>query len=161
MKRKKILENSKSSGISHRRLSRSVVKSFNDQKCLFCQNDEGKGHLHECMTEARDLAVKQAFQDCSESLTLYKIRYERALNARAGDIKYHTSCWVEHIDRRVKDFDEVSGNVTSVVVDNENNGMEVYPSTQEKYEEDKPFENKNNTIIAVTMHEIIHGVDYS
>ena len=95
------------------------------------------GHLHECMTEARDLALKQAFQDCSESLALYKIRYERALDARAGDIKYHISYWVEHIDRRVTDFDEVSDNVTSVVVDIENNGMEVYPSTQEEYEKDK------------------------
>ena len=79
---------------------------------MFCQNDEGMGHLHECMTEGRNLALKQAFQNCSESLALYKIRYERALDARAGDIKYHTSCSVEHIDHRVKDFDEVSDNVT-------------------------------------------------
>ena len=85
------------------------------------------GHLNECMTGARDLALKQAFQNCSESLALYKIRYERALDARADDIKYHTSCWVEHIVRRVKYFDEVSDNVTSIVVDNENNGMEVLP----------------------------------
>ena len=49
--------------------------------------------------------------------------------------------------------------VTAVVVDNENNGMEVYPSTQEEYEKDKTLENKNNTIIAVAMHEIIHGVE--
>ena len=89
-------------------------------------------HLHECMTEASDLALKQAFQDCSESLAIYKIRYEKAFDVRAGNIKYHTSCWVENIDRRVKDFDEVSDNVTSVVVDDENNGMEVYPSTQEE-----------------------------
>ena len=69
----------------HHCLSRSVVKPFDDQKCLFCRNEEGMGHLHECMTEARDLALKQAFLDCSESLALYNIRYERALDASAGD----------------------------------------------------------------------------
>ena len=29
-------------------------------------------------------------------------------DARAGDIKYHTLCWIEHIDCHVKDFDEVA-----------------------------------------------------
>ena len=159
--KEKILKTPKSSRISHRRLSRSVVKTFDDQKYLFCQNNDGMGHLHECMMEARDLTLKKVFQNCSESLALYKIRYERVLDACAGDIKYHTSCWVEHIDCRVKDFAEISDNVTSVVVDNENNGTEVYPSTQEEYEKDKTLENENNTIIAVAMHETIHDVEIS
>ena len=34
-----------------------------------------------------------------------------------------------------------------------------YLSTQEEYEKDKTLENKNNTIIAVALHEIIHGVE--
>ena len=69
------------------------------------------GELHECMTEARDLKLKQAFEDCPASLALYTIRYERALDARAGDIKYHTLCWIEHVDRRIKDFEEACPSV--------------------------------------------------
>ena len=37
--------------------------------------------------------------------------------------------------------------------------MEVYPSTQKEYEKDETLVNKNNTMIAVAMHEIIHEVE--
>ena len=39
------------------------------------------------------------------SLGAYKIRYERAADATAGDLKYHSSCWRDIIFKRVKDFD--------------------------------------------------------
>ena len=144
---------------SQPRLSRSSVKPFNRQRCLFCQN-EGMGELHECMTEARALKLKQAFEDCPASLALYKIRYERALDARAGDIKYHTLCWIEHVDRRIKDFEEACPSVDIPG----NKGIDKGEGQGSSSQEDfgcSTNNKKNDTIIALVMYEIIHGVEIS
>ena len=140
------------------RLSRSSVQPFDYQKCLFCQTDESIEHLHECMAEARDVALKQAFLDCPESLAVYKIRYERALDARAGDIKYHTSCWVEHIDRCIKDFQKINDNVIPLIV-TESNIMEVEQSVEGENKGGNLLSNKDNIINALVMQEIIGGVE--
>ena len=45
--------------------------------------------------------MKEAFEECPESLALYKIRTSHAFDGMAGDIKYHHSCWRNIIDKRV------------------------------------------------------------
>ena len=54
-----------------------------------------------------DSELKMAFRDSPISLGAYKIHYERAADATAGDLKYHSSCWQDIIFKRVKDFDEI------------------------------------------------------
>ena len=41
-------------------------------------------------------------------MEVYRIRSEKALDSRAGDLKYHSSCWNKHIMRRVPDFPVVN-----------------------------------------------------
>ena len=163
IKRKRDKQIKKESPVaSQPRLSRSSVKPFDHQRCLFCQNDERMGELQECMTEARDLKLKQAFEDCPASLALYKIRYERALDAHAGDIKYHTLCWIEHVDRRIKDFEEACPSVAIPGNKGIDKGKGQGSSSQEDFACNTNMgEKKNDTIIALVMYEIIHGVEIS
>ena len=56
------------------------------------------------MQDSKDIILKQAFNDCPVKLSVFKIRCEKALDARAGDLKYHSICWHQYITARVPEF---------------------------------------------------------
>ena len=83
------------------KISRKVTKSFNKELCLFCQIDlENESSFNLCQ-DSRDAALKEALEECPNSLSLYKIRSSHAFDGMAGDLKYHHSCWRNVIDKRV------------------------------------------------------------
>ena len=73
--------------------------------CLFCQENIEE-HVHEITQDSEDETLKEAFEDSPVTLEvyIYRISSEKALDSRAGDLKYHNSCWNKHIMRRVPDF---------------------------------------------------------
>ena len=56
------------------------------------------------MQDSKDIILKQAFNDCPVKLSVFKIHCEKALDARAGDLKYHSICWHQYITARVPEF---------------------------------------------------------
>ena len=84
------------------RVTRSSLTTFNEKLCLFCQ--KGNEEVHEIMQDSKDTILKQAFKECPVTLETFKIRSEKALGARAGDLKYHATCWNKYINRCVPDF---------------------------------------------------------
>ena len=78
---------------SSKRLTCSSVEPFNKFCCFFCQGDM-KEDLHEVTTykKLRTVLEKAKWPHLT-------IRYNSAIDARAGDFKYHTSCWVKYVDR--------------------------------------------------------------
>ena len=72
-------------------------------KCFFYQ-EETSENPHQITQDSKDSELKMAFRDSPISLGTYKIRYERAADATAGDLKYHSSCWRDIIFKRVKDW---------------------------------------------------------
>ena len=85
------------------RVTRSSLTTFNEKLCLFCQ-EKGNEEVHEIMQDSKDTILKQAFKECPVTLETFKIRSEKALDARAGDLNYHATCWNKYINRRVPDF---------------------------------------------------------
>ena len=94
----------KSCSVQAPKVSRRETISFNNFFCLFCQMDiPGEPLFSVCQT-SQNQVLKEAFQECPTSLALYSIRSSPAYDARAGDIKYHNSCWRKIIDRRTPEI---------------------------------------------------------
>ena len=91
------------SRLNSSRVTRSSLTTFNEKLCLFCQ-EKGNKEVHEIMQDSKDTILKQAFKECPVTLETFKIRSEKALDTRAGDLKYHATCWNKYINRRVPDF---------------------------------------------------------
>ena len=87
------------------RISRQQTTTFDRQLCLFCQGRLPGESLYNLCQTSRDGILKVAFAECPESLALYKIRCSHAFDGMAGDIKYHQSCWRDHIDKRVPEHE--------------------------------------------------------
>ena len=76
---------------SSKRLACSNVEPFNRLCCFFCQGDM-KEDLHEVSMFNRNKKLHSVLEKVKwPHLT---IQYNSAIDARAGDFKYHTSCWV-------------------------------------------------------------------
>ena len=114
------------------RVTRSSLTTFNEKLCLFCQERKGNEEVHEIMQDSKDTILKQAFKECPVTLETFKIRSEKALDARAGDLKYHATCWNKYINRRVPDFpSEENLELLEAMLDSFNDtlGIEEEPST--------------------------------
>ena len=67
------------------------------------------------MVETRDGELKQAPQECPESLAVVWMRFEQAFDSRAGDIVYHdTSFVVLYLTRRTHDYSQLPPSQTGV-----------------------------------------------
>ena len=65
-----------------------------------------KEDLHEVTTFNRNKKLRTVLEMAKwPHLT---IRYNSAIDARAGDFKYHTSCWVKYVDRGVDESSNVN-----------------------------------------------------
>ena len=94
------LHSRKETTLKGTRLNRSVVLLFNYEKCLFCQGGNESGVLHDIQADTKDIQLKTAFYECPVALQVYKIRSLGALDAMAGELKYHQSCWNKIIVNR-------------------------------------------------------------
>ena len=82
-------------------ISRSSMPSFDRENCFLCQiNSFETVHLISQFSKNEELL--NAFKESPVALGIYKIHYERTLDATAGDLKYHTSCWRNIIFKREK-----------------------------------------------------------
>ena len=81
-----------------RRLSRSAVPTYDPEKCIFCQTTLNE-RLHECMQDSRDEELKQALADCPQTLGIFRVRFERACVARAGDKVSQQLLDIKHLYR--------------------------------------------------------------
>ena len=70
--------------------------------------EETNEKTHRASSEARDQQIKQAFQIAPRTLAPVKVRFEAAVDASAGEIRYHQSCWVKAIERARSDYPLVS-----------------------------------------------------
>ena len=77
-------------------------KAFKKELCLFWQIDLEHESSFSICQDSRDAAPKEALlEECSNSLSLYKIRSSHVFDGMAGDLKYHQTCWRNVIDKRV------------------------------------------------------------
>ena len=61
------------------------------------------------MSDARDNQLRDAFQVVPFTLAPLKVRFDHDVDATAGEIKYHKSCWTKSIIRVMRGFEgEVS-----------------------------------------------------
>lgn len=84
---------------------RSSVNLYDKSLCIFCQTNKPE-QLHEVTSKNRDNQLKKAFSIAPKSTEYFRIRYNHAHDARAGDVKYHTSCWETNVTRAVPDFSD-------------------------------------------------------
>ena len=78
---------------------------FIDTSYIICQEDSIS--LHAIHSDVRDTQLKKAFDIAPQSLAMAKVRFEKARDAHAGDILYHTSCWEKHVTRCTSDFKSI------------------------------------------------------
>ena len=83
------LHSRKESTLKGKQLNRSVAPLFNYEKCLFCQEGNESGVLHDIQADTKDIQLKTAFHECPVALQVYKIHSLGALDAMAGELKYH------------------------------------------------------------------------
>ena len=74
---------------------------FDRENCLLCQNNSFET-VHLISQFSKNEELLNAFKESPVALGIYKIHYERTLDATAGDLKYHTSCWRNIIFKREK-----------------------------------------------------------
>ena len=60
-----------------------------------------------------DNELKLAFEECSSSLEIFRIRWEGAFDAMAREIKYHRPCWNKYIRDRVPESTKSNTSVPS------------------------------------------------
>lgn len=90
------------SPILHKTLRKSVVP-FDQSFCFFCQKGEfieELGKLHDVETKNSGIRLKAAVERLESDI--YSIRLSSAIDpadARAIDVKYHLSCWIQKVDR--------------------------------------------------------------
>ena len=110
--------NNKATLRENKRLSCSVLPVYEKDKCMFYQLDENeKLHVlgtNKKLEETRDSELKQALQECPESLAVVRIRFERAFDSRAGDIAYHETCYVSGVTRHTPDYSQSPPSQTEV-----------------------------------------------
>lgn len=107
-----------------KKLTRSQVGPFSIERCLFCQ-DSDISSLHSVMQDSMDNELKSAFDECPNSLEIYRIRWEGAFDAVAREVKYHRNCWNKYILDRVPEKQRTTTQVESIInhdvsVENEN-----------------------------------------
>ena len=66
------------------------------------------------MVETRDGELKQAPQECPESLPVVWIHFEQAFDSRAGNIVYHDTSFVADVTRRTLDYSQSPPSQTEV-----------------------------------------------
>ena len=77
------------------------------------------------MKDSMDDELKSAFDECPNSLEIYRIRWEGAFDTMAREVKYHRSCWNKYIRDRAPEKQRTTTQVESIInhdvsVDNEN-----------------------------------------
>ena len=76
-----------------RRLTKSQVNSFHVTLCIFCQ-ERNKEQLQSAMQDYMDIELKVAFEECTNGLERFRIRWEGTFDARAREIKgEQTKIW--------------------------------------------------------------------
>ena len=63
--------------------------------------------------------MKDVFAECPESLALDKIRCSHACDSMVSDIKYHSLCWRDIIDKWVPEHEVIEANKTDESVSND------------------------------------------
>ena len=86
--------------------TRSNKTPFDHLKCVICQEDKYE-KLHAAHPDARSEQLQNALQVAPSSLADVLVRCEKARDAHAGDILYHTTCWETRIIRCKPDFGPV------------------------------------------------------
>ena len=80
---------------------------------IFCQECDNE-QLHNIMQDSMDYELKLAFEECSSSLEIFRIRWEGAFDAMAREIKYHRRCWNKYIQDRVPESTKSNTSVPSL-----------------------------------------------
>ena len=64
--------------------------------------------------EKRESELNQALQECSESLVVVRMRFERAFDSRAGDILCHDTCYFAGVTRCTTNYPQSPCSQTEV-----------------------------------------------
>ena len=78
-----------------KRTTRSSLDNYDNSMCFFCQKDIGH-NLYNLRTINRSTMIKNAIE--KQGNEVLRIRFNSAIDAHAGDMKYHTSCMVSNVD---------------------------------------------------------------
>ena len=83
-----------------------MLPTYDVNMCIVCQ-EKTEESLCQILSDARDNQLIDAFQVAPFTFAPLKVRFDQAVDASAGEIKYHKSCWT--IIRVKRDFEgEVS-----------------------------------------------------